>query len=184
MPLGILTSLAVFEDMARDLGQNRRALILGARGGVGVYAVQLARTLGYQVDVVDAQEYAEFLFSLGADHVLDQGKGTYDFVFDLTTQYSWEDCKKLLTPTGKFVPALPDDSNGGTRNDSQVGYLMLTHGDGPRLEDWGAKVTQKDIVPIIDSVFTFDNYQEGLNRLSERGKKGRIVLVWDADDLL
>lgn len=185
MPLGLMTSLAVFEDLASK-ASNQSVLIVGASGGVGVYAVQVAKHLGFQVTATAKSSQTEFLQKLGADVIVDfsqqglpQFEERYDVVLDLSTKLTFSECEHLLTETGKFIPALPDENNGGTLESERVGYLMVMNGDGERLENLTPELDAQKIVPVVERTFSFDQHSDAFAHLAQRGKQGRIVMTWE-----
>ena len=184
MPLGLLTALGVYEDLA-PAGGPGKTLIIGASGGIGVYAIQIARHLGWEVTALASGEKEDLLRELGASHVLDRSAtslaglpGDYDLILDLSTRYRLDDCQPLLSGRGKFIPSLPDDSNGGTSESMQVGYLMVMNGDGNRLEACRAAIENQQLIPVIDNQFDFADHEAAFRRLSSPGKTGRIILSW------
>ncbi|WP_020591615.1 NADP-dependent oxidoreductase [Kiloniella laminariae] len=187
-PLGVLTSLSILEDLApqkSNVKSNMNILIVGAAGGVGVYATQLAKLKGHQVTALAGKDHTDFLKQLGADKVYDYRDtnladlpGNYDLLVDFSTKLKLDDCRHLLSAKGKFIPALPDDVNGGTSEDPQVGYLMVMHGDTARLKAIEPLIEGKSLLPIVEEVYGFDRYQAGLAHLKKSGKRGRIILNW------
>lgn len=185
LPLGLLTSLAALEDLSRPPHKDKNLLIIGAKGGIGVYGLQVARELGYHVHAVDEPDATDFLMDLGAERVLDRQTftptdhaNTYDLILDLSTTYSLTDCRIALKEGGIFIPALPDEGNGGTTEDPQVGYLMVSNGDGPRLEAWADKITAQTIRPILERTFPFEDHKQAFQHLTSRGKTGKSILCW------
>lgn len=183
MPLGMQTSLVALQDLGA-LTKDGRILIFGASGGIGVYAVQLAKLMGHQVTAVAATDRHQDLKELGADALLDYRNldweglaGRFDLVLDFSTFYSLKDCRPLLAEGGKFVPALPDDNNGGTSESPEVGYLMVEHGDGARIEAMEDAITKGRIRPVIDRAFAFEDHEAALTHLQQKGKLGRVVLT-------
>jgi NADPH:quinone reductase-like Zn-dependent oxidoreductase len=89
---------------------GQKVLVNGAGGGVGTIAVQLAKAYGANVTAVDRAEKLEMLQSLGADHGIDytreeftRGSERYDLIFDVASNLRFSDCKRVLTPTGKYL---------------------------------------------------------------------------------
>src|SRR5207245_1498236 len=99
----------------RDKGQIRpgqRVLVNGASGGVGTFAVQVAKSFGASVTGVCSPRNVDMVRSMGADRVIDYTQEDfiwdgqqYDMLFDVAGNHSWSDCKKVLTPNGTHVVA-------------------------------------------------------------------------------
>src|SRR5882724_1659006 len=97
----------------RDKGQvqaGQKVLINGASGGVGTFAVQIAKALGAEVTGVCSTRNLDLVRSLGADHVIDytkedftKGDQRYDVIFDNVQNHTFSECRHILTPNGKYV---------------------------------------------------------------------------------
>ena len=103
------TALQGLRDPAK-LQAGERVLIIGASGGVGTFAVQIAKVLGAHVTAVCSEASAELVRSLGADEVLDRRKdyltgGPYDAIFDIVAAHGISDYARVLTPKGRYVGA-------------------------------------------------------------------------------
>ncbi len=103
------TALQGLRDAAK-LQAGQRILIIGASGGVGTFAVQIAKALGAHVTAVCSEASAELVNSLGADEFLDRRKdyltgGPYDAIFDMVATHSISDYVRVLTPKGRYVGA-------------------------------------------------------------------------------
>jgi NADPH:quinone reductase-like Zn-dependent oxidoreductase len=127
IPLAGNTALMGLRDVARAQ-PGHQVLINGASGGVGTFAVQLAKSLGTQVTAVCSTRNVELVRSLGADHVIDythedftRDGRRYDVVFDLVGNRSLTDLRRALTPTGTLILSGGGVSNGG----SIVGPIAL-----------------------------------------------------------
>lgn len=186
LPLGALTSLVALEDVG-NMKKGSTVLINGAAGGLGVYAVQLAKMAGAVVTAVVGSGQEPFIKALGADHVINYRtqklkdlNSTFDVLLDLTTKVKFSAIKHLLTAKGVFVPANPFNQLmpmlGNFLRKKKVGYLMVAKGDHQKLTQIASAVEKGKLVPVIDSVYEFDNYQQGLERTLESGKQGRIIL--------
>jgi NADPH:quinone reductase-like Zn-dependent oxidoreductase len=109
VPISAGTALQGLTDAGRvEAGQ--RVLVIGASGGVGSYAVQLAKAFGAEVTGVASTAKLDFVTSLGADHVIDytsqdfaDGSHTYDLILDIAGNASLSRLRKALTPTGTLV---------------------------------------------------------------------------------
>jgi NADPH:quinone reductase-like Zn-dependent oxidoreductase len=114
VPVAGLTALQSLRDLG-NLHARQTVLINGASGGVGTYAVQIAKALGAEVTGVCSAKNADLVKSLGADRIIDYT--LQDFTQDVTTQYdiildavakrSFSICRKVLKPNGTYVTTLP-----------------------------------------------------------------------------
>lgn len=114
LPIAGLTALQSLRDHGR-IGAGQKVLINGASGGVGHFAVQIAKVFGAEVTGVTSGRNAEFVKGLGADKVIDHTKEDftksgvlYDLVFDAVSKRSFGECKQSLTRDGIYVNTLPD----------------------------------------------------------------------------
>jgi NADPH:quinone reductase-like Zn-dependent oxidoreductase len=121
VPLAGITALAGLRDAGR-LRAGQRLLVNGASGGVGTFAVQVAKALGAEVTGVCSTRNVELVRSLGADHVIDYRREDfarsgrrYDVVFDLVGNRSLTDLRRVLTPAGTLVLA-----GGGVSGEGRV----------------------------------------------------------------
>jgi NADPH:quinone reductase-like Zn-dependent oxidoreductase len=106
-----LTALRLIRDVGR-VGPGTRVLVNGASGGVGTFAVQIAKTLGAEVTGVCSTRNVELVRSLGADRVIDytredytRGEQRYDLILDNVLNHPPSVTVRVLTPTGMFIPS-------------------------------------------------------------------------------
>lgn len=111
VPVAALTALQGFRDKAQ-LQPGQTVLVNGASGGVGTFAVQIAKALGAEVTAVCSTRNVDQARSLGADHVVDYTRDDftrsgrrYDVLFDVAGSRSWRACKRVLEPEGILVLA-------------------------------------------------------------------------------
>lgn len=108
VPIAGLTALQGLRDKG-GLRAGQRVLINGASGGVGTYAVQIAKALGAHVTAVCSTRNVEMVRSIGADEVIDYttddpfGSGRYDLVFDAVGLRSLRDCRRVMADDGIYV---------------------------------------------------------------------------------
>jgi NADPH:quinone reductase-like Zn-dependent oxidoreductase len=114
LPIAGLTALQSLRDHGR-IASGKKVLINGAAGGVGHFAVQIAKVFGAEVTAVTSGRNAEFVKGLGADEVIDyskkdftNGSGRYDLIFDAVSMSSFSACKRVLTDSGRYVNTLPN----------------------------------------------------------------------------
>ncbi|KAB8319561.1 NAD(P)-dependent alcohol dehydrogenase [Tolypothrix campylonemoides VB511288] len=113
VPVAALTALQALRDLA-NIQSGQTVLINGASGGVGTFAVQIAKALGAEVTAVCSTKNSELVKSLGADRVIDytqqdftQGTAQYDIILDAVAKQSFSSCKQVLKPNGIYVNTLP-----------------------------------------------------------------------------
>ena len=190
VPTAAITALQQLRDSG-GLREGERVLVLGAAGGVGSFAVQLAKSFGASVTGLCRTDKMEFVRSIGADHVIDyttedftSSQERFDLVLDNVGQVSFSRMKQVLTPTGRLVP------NSGHGGMSHVIEGML-HGmfskkvTGMRIaklnrEDFEllAELLQNgDIKPIIDDVFPLEETARAIDALNGGDVKGKVVVA-------
>jgi len=188
LPLGSLTTLVALQDLGK-VNSGMRVLINGASGGLGIQGIQIAKILGAHVTAIAGPSQAEFLQSYGADEVFDYNQlslpnldsefdGYFDVIIDLTNRQTLAAMKRLLTPTGVFIPAEPNQENGGELEDAQFGYLMVMHGDYEKLTTIANWVEEGKLKAVVDQEFQFADFQQAIARLQDKGRRGRIVMSW------
>lgn len=184
IPLGSLTTLVALQDLGQ-LKTGMKLLINGAAGGLGLQGIQIAKLLGAHVTAIAGDSQTEYLKSYGADKVYDYNRTNikeltekFDVILDLTNIQTLAAMKPLLTPNGIFIPAEPSQENGGDSEDTQVGYLMVMHGNFEQLRRIANWVDEGKLKATVDKEFKFTDYLEAFSRLQQKGRRGRIVLSW------
>jgi NADPH:quinone reductase-like Zn-dependent oxidoreductase len=109
VPIAAITALQGLRDKGH-LQPGQKVLINGASGGVGTFAVQIAKALGAEVTGVCSTRNVELVRSLGADHVVDytqedftRSDQRYDLMLDIAGSRSWSECRRVLTPAATLV---------------------------------------------------------------------------------
>jgi NADPH:quinone reductase-like Zn-dependent oxidoreductase len=109
VPVAAITALQGLRDKGQ-LQSGQKVLINGASGGVGTFAVQIAKALGAEVTAVCNTRNVDLVRSLGADHVIDytredftRGDRRYDLMLDVAGSRSWSACKRVLNPKATLV---------------------------------------------------------------------------------
>jgi NADPH:quinone reductase-like Zn-dependent oxidoreductase len=198
IPLAGNTALMGLRDVAR-VQPGQRVLINGASGGVGTFAVQLAKSFGAQVTAVCSTRNAELVRSLGADHVVDYTREDftragqrYDVVFDLVGNRSLADLRRALTPTGTLVLSGGGVSEGG----SLVGPIGLVVKGRLLARFVRHRVTTLDAVPsganlatlrelaeagtltpVIDRSHPLSETAEAIRYVEEEHARAKVVLT-------
>ncbi len=190
------TALRAVTDVGRvEAGQT--VLVLGASGGVGSYAVQIAKALGAEVTGVCSAAKAAFVRSLGADHVLDyarddvvDGRTTYDVVIDIAGNPSVSRLRRALTPDGTAVIVGGEDGGRLTGGmDRQLRALVVSPFIGQRmavvppkehhsfLERLAALVEDGALVPAVERTYPLSDAPEAMRRLASGQVCGKLVIT-------
>lgn len=179
----------------RDVGRiqpGQRLLINGAGGGVGTFAIQIAKLYGVEVTAVDSPGKLDMLRSMGAEHVIDYTQEDftktgqrYDLILDVKTNRSIFDCARALSPNGTYVTV------GGSMARLFQALLLLP---------WIAMTTNKKIrivslktnkdlgymrelfeagkvIPVIDGPYKFSEVPEAFRYFGEGRHKGKVVIT-------
>lgn len=194
VPLAAVTAL----QGLRDVGQvqpGQAVLINGASGGVGTFAVQIAKTLGADVTGVCSTRNVELVRSLGADRVIDYTREDftrgprYDVILDLAGQHPLSACRAALTRTGTLVLA---SGNGGPVLGPIGGYitaLALSPFVPQRLRVLAAKPSRRDlealtafieagqVTPVIEQTYALADTAKALRHHAEQHVRSKIVIA-------
>jgi len=192
-----VSGLAALQGL-RDAGRIRpgqKVLIIGASGGVGSYAVQLAKAFGAEVTGVCSTAKADLVRSIGADHVIDytradfaDGRQQYDLILDIGGGSRLRRLRRALTPRGTLVIA---GSEGGrwTGVGRQLRALMLSPMVSQRLTMYISGHRQADlealrqlteagqVTPVIDRTWPLAGAPEAIRRLAAGQARGKIAIT-------
>jgi NADPH:quinone reductase-like Zn-dependent oxidoreductase len=191
VPLAGGTAWETLIERAR-LAPGERALILGGSGGVGVYALQVARLVGAEATCTARLELSDDLRALGCDAVVDyraedalaqlRDTGPFDVALDTVGGNSIRDLLGLLNPRGRIVSIVdqhePQDLYHGWEVNAEI-HLLLTTQSGRRLTRMARCIERGQIRPVIESTFTLDKASEAHARIERGGRMGKIVLRVD-----
>ena len=185
-PLGAQTSLVALRQVAK-LQSGQSILINGASGGLGVFAIQIARNMGANVTAVSGPSGQDTMTALGAHAVINYQEthlseiyGTFDVIFELSGKSQFKNFRKLLAPNGIFIPSEPQKdllsliSNPLRRQ--KVGYLYVDRGDGALLGELAQQVADKSLTVGHYREFSMNDFQDAFEALKFPGRIGRIVL--------
>ncbi|MFD3719087.1 NAD(P)-dependent alcohol dehydrogenase [Streptomyces sp. NPDC058674] len=196
VPVSACTALKALRDVGR-LTAGQHVLVLGASGGVGTFAVQLAKALGARVTGVCSPGKADLVRSIGADEVLDyttqdptDGSVRYDLVLDIAGNRPLSRLRRALTARGTLV--IVGGEGGGSwigGNDRQLRALMLSPFTGQRLRPLAAGVRHEDLLaltrfieagrvtPVVDRVHPLAEVPEAVRRLRAGEVRGKAVIA-------
>jgi NADPH:quinone reductase-like Zn-dependent oxidoreductase len=194
VPVAALTALQGLRDKGR-IQQHQKVLIDGASGGVGTFAVQIAKSFGAEVTAVCSTRNLDTAQSIGADHVIDYTREDftrngqrYDLIFAANGYHSIFDYRRALRPGGICVFA----GGGGVPilQAMLLGPLLSLIGN-KKVRFFIAKVSQKDlaflkdlleagkIVPVIDRRYRLSEVAEALRYLEEGHARGKVVITME-----
>jgi NADPH:quinone reductase-like Zn-dependent oxidoreductase len=184
----------------RDHGKVRRdqkVLIIGASGGVGTYAVQVATALGAQVTGVCSTTKMDLVRSLGADRVIDytredfaDGERRYDVILDVGGNASLSRLRRALTPKGTLVITGGETDGrwiGGT--DRQLRALVLSPFVGQKLGTFISRENHEDMIvlktlieagkltPVIDRAYPLSEVADAIRYMRDGRARGKIVIT-------
>ena len=178
----------------RDKGhieRGKNVLINGAAGGVGTFAVQIARWFGASVTGVCSMRSLDLVRSIGADEVVDytqedftRNGRRYDLILDMIGNHSVSDCRRGLTPDGSLVMV------GGPLS-SMIRAVALSRFVGQNLVMMVAKSNGEDlailaqlleagtVTPVIDRRYPLNEVPEAIRYLEEEHARGKVVITMD-----
>lgn len=195
VPVSGATALRAVEDVGRvEAGQS--VLVLGASGGVGSYAVQIAKAAGAEVTGACSTAKRDFVSSLGADHVIDytrddfaDGSGRYDVILDIAGNPSLGRLRRALEPHGTVVFVGGENAGGLTGMGRQVRGLLLSPFVGQRLALLPTKESAEDyerltslieaghVNPMVDEIFALEATPSAVRRLEEGLIRGKVAIT-------
>jgi len=192
VPMAALTALQGLRDKGR-IQPGQKVLINGASGGVGTFAVQIAKSFGAEVTAVCSTAKMDTARSIGADQVIDYTKEDftknrqhYDLIFAANGYHPILDYRRALGPKGIYVVA------GGTIAQMFQAMLLgpwISMAGSKKMGGLSAKVNQKDLVfikelleagklrPVIDRRYPLSEVPEALRYLGERHAQGKVVIT-------
>jgi NADPH:quinone reductase-like Zn-dependent oxidoreductase len=196
VPLAAVTALQGLRDTGQ-LQPEQKVLIIGASGGVGTFAVQIAKVFGAHVTGVCSTRNLELVRSLGADHVIDytqedftQSGQKYDLIFQLAGMRSPSHCRRALTSKGRLVLS-SGDSDGRWIGpiDRLIKAAALSPFVSQTLSSLNTKRSKKDlpyltelieagkVTPVIDRTHSLGEVPEALRYLEQGHARGKVVIT-------
>src|SRR5262245_16606852 len=196
VPVAALTALQGLRDHGK-LEPGQRVLVNGASGGVGTFAVQIAKALGAEVTAVCSSRNVEAAGSLGADHVVDYtrddfttGDARYDLVLDVAGSRSWRELRRVLAPDARVVVIGAKRGNGvlgplahvlrmrlASIGSSQAMVFFIAK---PNKEDLGfvqELVAAGTVKPVIEQRYELHEAPAALTYLGEGHARGKLIVT-------
>jgi len=193
-----ITALQAVRDKGK-VQPGQKVLINGASGGVGTFAVQIAKSFGADVTGVCSTRNLEMVRSLGADHVIDytkedfaKGDQRYDVILDNVPNHSLSECRAVLTPEGKYVMI-----GGGGPNDNRwigpfgrlIQALVISPFVNQKMGMMMAELKKSDLTilgdmmqsgkvkPVIDRTYKLSELPEAIRYLEGGHARGKVVIT-------
>jgi NADPH:quinone reductase-like Zn-dependent oxidoreductase len=196
VPMAAVTALQCLR--AGGIRPGQHVLIVGASGGVGTFAVQIARHLGAQVTGVCSTPHVDLVRRLGAGQVIDYttrdfttGAARYDLVLQLGGTYSPAAVRKVLTPHGTLIQSFGDGSRWLGPLGNIVKAVALNALAGQTLKSFTAKVTAEaltevgdliesgHITPVIDRTYPLTEAAAAVALVEQGSPAGKVIVVVD-----
>ncbi len=196
VPIAAVTALQALRDKGQ-IRASQRVLINGASGGVGTFAVQIAKSFGAEVTGVCSTRNVELVRSIGADHVVDytkedftKGQQHYDLIVDIVGTHSVLDYKRVLNPKGTLVmvgSTTPGYWFGWLKDPiqalvlspfmSQKFSMILTDLNKEDLATLGTLMQSGKVTPVIDRRYKLSETPAALRYLEAGHARGKVVLT-------
>lgn len=198
LPLAANTALMGLRDVA-EVRSGQRVLVNGASGGVGTFAVQIARSYGAEVTAVCSTRNVELVRELGADHVVDYtredftlGGQRFDVVFDLVANRSLTALRRVLTPSGTLVLSGGGTSDGGSLVGPMglvirsqllapfVRHRIVVLSETPSSENLVALrelVESGKVTPVVDRTFPLDQVAAAIRYVEVEHARAKVVIT-------
>ena len=171
----------------RDKGQvqpGQKVLINGASGGIGTFAVQIAKSFGAEVTGVCSTRNLDLVRSIGADHVVDytqedftQNEGRYDRIIDIVANRSMSDYMRALSPEGNYVAVAFNPSAMFARGGGKKAGALAVKSSVEDLVFLKELIEAGKVVPVIDRRYPLSEVAEALLYYGERHSQGKVVIT-------
>lgn len=183
-----------------NIQPGQKVLINGASGGVGTFAVQIAKSFGAEVTAVCSTGKVELVRSIGADHVIDytkedftKGNQCYDVIFDNVGNHSFSDRRRVLTPNGICV--LAGIGGAGLHPETWGRILgnfkaaLLSRVVNQKFVRYGTKTDKEDlkllsdlmqtgkVIPVIDRTYKLSETAEAMRYFEQGHARGKVVIT-------
>jgi NADPH:quinone reductase-like Zn-dependent oxidoreductase len=196
VPMAGLVALQAIRDQG-EVRPGQKVLINGASGGIGTFAVQIAKALGAEVTAVVRTRNVELMRSIGADHLIDytkedftKGDERYDFILDNVSNHSLSKLRGVLVDRGVLIP---NGGNFGNRWFASAGRLVrgavLFRFGGQKLANFLVSTNHDDLValkdlieagkvtPVLGRSYPLSRAPEALDRIGEGHAQGKVVIT-------
>jgi NADPH:quinone reductase-like Zn-dependent oxidoreductase len=196
VPIAAFTALQGLRDKGK-LQPGQQVLINGAAGGVGTFAVQIAKSFGAEVTGVCSTRNVEMVRSIGADHVIDytqedftKSARRYDVILDCVGNHSFSECRRVLNARGSYVGA------GGSSDNWMIGplaralkalvlswfvsqkqFMVLAKPSKEDLTIMGELMATGKVTPVIDRSYSLREVPDAIRYLEAGHARGKVVIT-------
>jgi NADPH:quinone reductase-like Zn-dependent oxidoreductase len=197
VPVAALTALQALRDKGH-IEQGQKVLVNGASGGVGTFAVQIAKALGAEITAVCSTKNVDRMRSLGADRVIDYTRedftrsgGRYDLLLDVAGSKSWSQCKRVLAP--RAIVVLVGGRKGSNRMLGPLGHVIRmwlgSLGSRRKAVFFIAKFNRDDmnvlaellesgkVAPVVERSYPLSETPDAIRHVGEGHPQGKIVIA-------
>ena len=197
VPVAALTALQALRDKGH-IEQGQKVLVNGASGGVGTFAVQIAKALGAEITAVCSTKNVDRMRSLGADRVIDYTRedftrsgGRYDLLLDVAGSKSWSQCKRVLAP--RAIVVLVGGRKGSNRLLGPLGHVIRmwlgSLGSRRKAVFFIAKFNRDDmnvlaellesgkVAPVVERSYPLSETPDAIRHVGEGHPQGKIVIA-------
>ncbi len=191
VPMAALTALQGLRDVGK-LQPHQKVLIHGASGGVGTFAVQIAKVLGAEVTAVCSTSKMDMARALGADHVIDYTREDfsrngrqYDMILAANGNRSLSDYARALTPSGTYVMVGGSNSQMfqaiflgqmKSRSGGKTFRFFVAHVNVADLELVKTMIEAGQVKPVIDRCYPLEQTAEAFRYLEAGHARGKIIV--------
>ncbi len=195
VPVAAITALQGLRDQGR-LQPGQKVLINGASGGVGTFAVQIAKALGADVTGVCSTRNVDMVRSIGADRVVDYTREDfartgqrYDLILDNVGNHSLSECRRALNPAGRYVMVGGPSGRWIDPLPRAFNAFVLSRFVTQDMRTFLAKLSKKDltilrglmeagkVTPVIDRRYGLSEVPKAIRYLEEGHARGKVVIV-------
>jgi len=199
VPVAAITALQGLRDKGK-IQAGQKVLINGASGGVGTFAVQIAKSFGTEVTGVCSTRNVDLVRSIGADHVIDYTKEDftktdqrYDLIFDLVGNHSFSERRRILNPNGICVMAGVGGAGWhdgmGMRLAGELNAYVRSRFVSQKFIAYIAQFNKKDmmvladlmrsgkVTPVIDRTYKLNEAADALRYLEQGHARGKVVIT-------
>ncbi|WP_158852170.1 NAD(P)-dependent alcohol dehydrogenase [Saccharothrix deserti] len=195
VPLAGITALQMLRDAAR-LSSGQRLLVNGSSGGIGTFAVQIAKSMGAEVTAVCGPRNVELVRELGADHVVDYSREDfthtserYDAILDHVMNHPFSALLKLLTPTGVLMPNSGNGGKwlGGARHTIKAAALspftrrrlapLLARTTRADLEEMARMMESGQLGTVVGGTYPLSDAARAVQHVAEGHARGKVVIT-------